>query len=139
MPDTEGKLKLLEGPREAGNRRSAKADYTVRWCKVTQEYVARSSKDPEVTGHSRDPGYALMALLTKVRELEATPAKKRRPSSWVSHKGQPVRFGAQSVTSGPEGEADATAQTGQRTSLPSVQRQPSRRAKRRQTAPDSSE
>jgi hypothetical protein len=71
----------------------AKADYTVRWCKVTQEYVARETGNPEVTGHSRDPGYALMALLTKVRELEETPKQKRRPTSWVGYKGQPVRFG----------------------------------------------
>jgi hypothetical protein len=74
---------------------------------VAQEYVARETGNPDVTGHSRDPGYALLALLTKVRELKAEPVKKRRPESWVGYKGQPVRFGAQSGTSGHVREADA--------------------------------
>src|SRR5262245_56387262 len=89
----------------------AKPDFTVRWCKISQEYVARSNRNLDVTGHSRDPGYALAALLTKLRELEGqartekvgdTPqpkekqakkqaAKKRKPSSWTSVKGREAR------------------------------------------------
>ncbi len=69
----------------------AKPDYTVRWCKVSQEYVARTTSNAEVTGHSRSPCYALLALVVKVRELEGkalrtakkgkalTAKKKRKP------------------------------------------------------------
>jgi hypothetical protein len=71
----------------------AKPQYTVVWCKVSGEYVARSSGNADVTGHSRDPGYALTALLTKVRELEAEPPKKRRPESWAGYKGRPATPG----------------------------------------------
>lgn len=106
------------------NAAMAKPDYTVRWCKVTQEYVARTTKNPEVTGHSRDPSYALLALVLKVRQVEGkhVAKKKRRPTSWVSYKGREARWPRQTGVTLEDGEPTGDAEVS--TSDPSRAQKP---------------